>query len=426
MKVTLRSGTMEQSVEIPDRNLIGLVEPAIPPGEALESPGSVITKALENPIGAQQLEAVLSPASRVAILVDDITRPTPTREILAVLLPKLASAGVPERNITVTIACGLHRQPSENDRLAILGRDILSKYDVAASDARNENNFTCVGATSSATPLYVNKRVADADLIITAGVIKSHAFAGFTGGAKSILPGVCSRRTILSNHRFHFIDYPNGMLGEADACLARRDMEEAARRFPLFIINAVKDVRGRVVGAFAGDVVEAHRAGVASFREMAETRAGEQADLILLEGGYSSRMHLYQAIGSIDAIITTRRPAIRDGGLVTLLAECREGMGTDLFRKAFSDSASPQAVLEHLRTSPPQDDQWSVQRLAFFLTKVRVALVTTGLAAAELQSMGLGHYGSLQQALDNAFREYGRDARVLVVKNPDFQILNVR
>jgi nickel-dependent lactate racemase len=426
MRVTLRSGQMEQSVDIPDGNLIGVVQPAVQAEGQLDTAEVIIREAVENPIGAQPLEALLSAASRVAIVVDDITRPTPTREILAVLLDELRRAGVSPGNTTITIACGLHRKPTREDKLAILGEEILSRYAVAASDARDEKSFYHLGTTSRGTPLYVNKRVREADLILTAGVIKSHAFAGFTGGAKSILPGISSRETILTNHRYEFVDYPHGILGDADACLARQDMEEAAGRLPVFIVNAVRDVRGRVAGAFAGDVVQAHRAGVALFRKMAERFVAEKADVVLLEGGYSSRMHLYQAIGSIDATISTRSPVVKDGGLVVLHAECREGMGADLFERVFARFETPQAILQHLRSVPPQDDQWSVQRLAFFLTRIRIALVSTGLGAAALQKIGMGHYATLQQALEAGLRDYGSAARVLVIKNPDFLILNAR
>ena len=429
MKISFTSGQMSQQVSIPDGNLIGVVQPATGQQRSLLPAEALIAEAIEHPIGKPRLEELLRPGAKVSIIVDDITRPTPSREVLAVLLPKLRALGVPERNINITIACGLHRKPTEEEKTTILGAEVASGYDVGYNDARAEQDFKQLFTTSSNTPVRLNNRVKDADLLITSGVIKCHAFAGFSGGAKSIIPGVASRTTILANHRFDFIEYPNGMLGDADACLARRDMEEAATRLPmpLFIINSVRDTQGRLVGVFAGDVVKAHRQGVALFRSLAEQFLDEQADIVLLEGGYSSRMHLYQAIGSIDAIISTRKPAVRDGGTVVLFAECRDGMGTKQFETAFRNQPDPASLLKQMRCSPTQDDQWSIQRLAFFLTRIKIGLVSSGLAGnGELSLMGIRRQDTLQQALDQGLREYGDKARVLVIKNPDFLILNAR
>jgi nickel-dependent lactate racemase len=429
MKLTFTSGQMSQQVSIPDGNLIGVVQPAAgqqgfpPPAEAL------IAEAIEHPIGLPRLEELLRPGSRVSLIVDDITRPTPSREVLAVLLPRLRALGIPQRNINITIACGLHRKPSEEEKTAILGAEVASAYDLGFNDARAGQDFTPLFTTSSGTPLLLNNRVRNADLLITSGIIKGHAMAGFSGGAKSIIPGVSSRTTILANHRFDFVDYPNGMLGEADACLTRRDMEEAARRLPmaLFIINAVRDTQGRLVGVFAGDVVQAHRRGVALFRGIAERFLDEQADIVLLEGGYSSRLHLYQAVGSIDPVIYTKKPVVRDGGTVVLFAECRDGMGTKLFENAFRNQPDPACLLRQMRCSPTQDDQWTIQRMAFFLTRCRIMIVSSGLAGSgELSVMGIRCMDTLQRALDQALWDYGAKARVLVIKNPDSLILNAR
>jgi nickel-dependent lactate racemase len=426
MEVTFTSGQMSQRVAIPDTNLVGIVQPATRNEQTLEPPQSIIARAIDNPIGKPRLEELLRPDSKVSVVVDDITRPTPTRDVLSVVLPRLRELGIPEQNVNITIACGLHRKPTEEEKATILGAEVVARYDVGYNDARAEHNFTHVLTTAQDTPVFLNNRVKDADLLITSGVIKCHAFAGFTGGAKSIIPGVSSRTTILANHRFDFIEYPKGMLGEPDACLARRDMEEAAASLPVFIVNAVRDISGRVIGVFAGDAVKAHRQGAALFRSIAEQILDEQADVVLLEGGYSSRMHLYQAVGSIDALISTSKPVVRNGGTVVLFAECRDGMGTDIFETAFSNHQSPTALLEAMRASPPMDDQWSVQRLAFFLTRLSVGMVSSGLRNGELARVGIRQHPSLQDALGHSLREHGPHARVLVVKNPDYLILNAR
>jgi nickel-dependent lactate racemase len=416
---------MVEDIKLPDKNLIGILQPSEIPLTKENSKKS-IEKALENPIGSPPLEDLITPASIVSIVVDDITRPTPTKDILEVLLNKLRSVGVPQEKIKITIGNGMHRRPTQEEMGFILGEKIRDQFDVASNDARDDSQFVYLGDTGNNTPLFFNRRVVEADLVLTTGIIKPHSFAGFTGGAKSILPGVSSKGTILANHRYDFVDFPQGTYGDADASFARRDMEEAARRLPVFILNVVKDAKGRVVGVFAGDVVKAHRQGVKLFEEIALHSVHEVADIIFMEGNYASSQTLYQALGGIDVTLISRKPVIKEGGMVVLLAQCREGFGSKILEDFIPAFHSPSDILNFLKHSPPEEDQWSAQRLAYYLTKIDVAIVTNGIAKEDLGKSKMSYFSTMDDALHDAFNRFGQDMRIMVIRNPDYLILNVK
>lgn len=424
MKFDFVSGEMKETFNIPDNNLVSFFEPrkTIRPSENAKE---IIKSALENPIGAKRLEDIIFPYSRIAIVTDDATRSTPIREIMDVLLPKLKHLGVKVKNITITVGNGLHKEPSDEEKASILGKEIINKMSVGSNNARDESCFTYCGTTSSGTPLFINRRVIEADLIITLGMIKTHSFAGFTGGAKSILPGVSSKETILKNHKFEFIEYPKGILGDADMSYARKDMEEAAGRLPVFMLNVVLNKEKRVLGAFAGDVVKAHRKGVEFFQSFAQVTVKELADVVVVEGGFPASENLYFALSGISGVLSTKRPIVKKGGTVIVMSHCREGIGEKIIEDLFLKYKSAERVIQHLKSNPPVEAQWAAQHLASYLSMVDVSLVTCGVPDYKLKALKIKSCKSVSQAIKDAFNRYGANMKVIVVKNADSLIANV-
>jgi nickel-dependent lactate racemase len=346
--------------------------------------------------------------------------------MLEILLEKLAEMGVEDESIKITVGNGLHRSPTLEEKVNIFGEGNLKRYDIKVHDARNKSSLTYIDTTNAGTPLFVNKRVAEADLVITLGIIRSHAFAGFTGGAKSILPGVSGKETILKNHRYEFIEYPRGILGDAEMSVTRRDMEEAALKLPVFMVNVVLDLEKRVVGAFAGNVVSAHRKGVDLFKKFAEVQVDERADVVLVEAGYPASENLYFALFGAECIVTTRSPIVKKGGTVILLSQCREGVGGEIIEKVFATFDSPAQVLEHLKNSPPVEEQWAAQYLAYCLLERDIAIVTHGITQEDAEELKMHYFPTVKEALYNAFEKYGQEMKIFVVKHADFLIANVR
>lgn len=424
MKIDLKSGTMEETVEVPDKNIIGMLQPS-KPALVLRDKRELIREAMENPIGGPGLDRLIHPDSTIAIVVDDHSRPTPTQDMLEVVLQKLADLGVKDESIKITVGNGLHRKPTPEEQVKLFGEEMLKKYDIKVHAARDESALTYIGTTQAGTPLFVNKRVAEADLVITLGMIKSHSFAGFTGGAKSILPGVSGKETILKNHRYEFIEYPQGITGEAEMSVPRKDMEEAASKLPVFIVNVVLDLEKRILGAFAGNVVEAHRKGGEFFRKIAAVQVTEQADVVIVEGGYPASESLYFSLSGLASVITTKSPIVKKGGTVIVLTQCREGIGAEIIEELFTAFSSPEQVLEHLKNNPPVEEQWAVQHLAHYLLHRDIAIVTSGMKKEELEKLKMHYFTTVQEALNKTFEKYGEDMKIFIVKKADSLIANV-
>ena len=421
MYIEFISGNLKDSIEIPDENLLAVLEAPETPktsGGAAE----LIKKAIENPVESQTLEMLVDSKARVAIVVDDITRPTPTKLILEVLLKKLYHLSIKKDRINIIIANGLHRETTANEKAMIVGQEVLEKISVSDNRAREKQCFKFLGSTQMGTPIYVNKRVAEADLIITIGMIKSHSFAGFTGGAKSILPGVSSVETILRNHRFDFIEYPKGILGDAELSFPRKDMEDACERLPIFMINVLLDGDKNVYGAVAGDIVHAHRKGIELFRKTAEVNVSEPADVVIVEGGFPSSESLYFALSNLAGIMSTKKPIIRKGGTVILLSQCREGVGAKIVEDLFPRFDSPKKILTHIKENDGVEEQWAAQHLASYLSDANILLVTNGIKKEVVELLKMQYFNTMKDALYYAFDFHGDDMKILVVKKADSMI----
>lgn len=424
MDIVLKSGSMQESVTIPDENIIDILQPS-KPDLVVRDRRELICETIEAPIDSPGLDKLIHPGSTVAIVVDDHTRPTPTQVMLEVVLQKLAELGVKDGSIKITVGNGLHRKPVPGELVKIFGKEVLKKYDIEVHDARDETALSSIGTTQAGTPILVNKRVTEADLVITLGVIKAHGFAGFTGGAKSILPGVSGKETILKNHKYEFIEPPHGIVGDAEKSAPRRDMEEAALKLPVFIVNVVLDLQKRMVGAFAGNLVGAHRKGVELFRSFAEVQVPEQADVVIVEGEYPASESLYFALFGAESVVMTKSPIVKKKGTIILPTQCREGVGPKILEDLFTPFTSPKEVLEHLKNSPPVEGQWAAQHIAYCLLEHEMAIVTSGITQKQVEELMMRHFTTTQEALQHAAGKYGGNMKIFIVKHANFLIANV-
>ncbi|MEA5033114.1 MAG: nickel-dependent lactate racemase [Sphaerochaeta sp.] len=423
MNIKLTSGSMLQEIVLPDDHIAGFVRPDNSVGTDVYS-DQMIIDSIDNPIGCKKLSERILPNQSIAIVVDDATRPTPTKRILPMLLSKLEALGIDKSKITITIGTGLHRSPTDQEKENILGFTILNSYNVADNDARNPDCFALAGKTSETTSIYLNKRVLDADHVITIGMVKSHAFAGFTGGAKSILPAVASQKTIHENHCFHNIEYPRGVLGSCEMSGTRKGMEAAARLVDPFIINVVLSGNGEIIFVAAGDVVKAHRKAVEIYSKSAMRTVPEEVDIALVFGGHAGSVNFYQALFGCNVVKTTQRPILKKNGTVILFAECREGSGSKLFEKMMPAFPTPEAILTHLSTGEVVDDQWAVQFLATFIRDINVFVVSTGLTRELAEILHVNLFGSAKAAFDEAVKRAPSDYRIAIIENPDVLVVN--
>jgi len=424
MKINLNSGAMSEKLELDESHVAGIIHP-----DKIQS-ASILTDddlldAIDNPIDSPQLEQLVQASSHVAIIVDDATRPTPTKRILPLILGKLKSIGVPDQQISITIATGLHRKTTAQEKSAILSDDVMSSFNIEDNDARDPDVTAYAGTTASGKEIYLNKRILGADIVITIGVVKSHAFAGFTGGAKSILPGVASQRTIHENHCYYNIEYPRGVLGSCEMSATRKGMEEAARLVNPFIINVVLGESNQIQFAVAGDVVSAHRAAVNYFKKGALKTVPEKVDIAIVHGGLAGSISFYQGLFGCNVVKTTEKPILKKSGIVILFAECREGSGSKLLEEMMPKFDTPDEILQNLASNEVFDDQWAVQFLATFLRDIKIFLVSTGISDDLAAKLKIRLFKNAEEAVQEAISVSNEDYRMAVIQNPDVLIVNL-
>ena len=247
--------------------------------------------------------------------------------------------------------------------------------------------------------------------------------AGYTGGGKSILPGTSGMRTIIADHGFEATSDSKSVLGQIEGNPIREDIEEAARMVgPSFIVNVVVNSKGEAVKVVAGDIIEAHRVGTKVVDRMAKVAVPRKADIIITACGYPKDISLYQATCGIAATSRLPAPIIREHGVIILVAECREGVGSVFFQKIMKMGA-PEDILRHI--SRPRfwmQDQWAAQIWSSILKKAEIIVVTRGIAKKTLTEMNISHAISIKEAIRSALNKLGKDARIVVLPDAPYVI----
>ena len=337
-KIPLAFGNGFSELSIPEKNFSSIILPSEP--EEREDGALLIKKALENPVKSRRLSEIVNSDSKISIIVSDVTRPTPTAKILPPLLEALDICGAKDENITIVFALGLHRQQTAEESKKLIGEDIYKKIRCIQHDT---SRCRRIGVTSRGTPIEVFEEVLDADFVIGTGGIEFHYYAGYSGGAKSILPGVSSEESVLTNHKMMIEE--NAVSGRVDSPV-RRDMEEAAEAFGLkFILNVILDSKKGIVAAVAGDFIAAHRKGV-EFVDAMYKAPVEPADAVVVScGGYPKDINLYQANKALD----NATQAVKEGGSIILVAECEEGIGNQVYECWNMQCKNPDDAIERFK-----------------------------------------------------------------------------
>lgn len=385
----------------------------------------ILEAALENPIGSGRLEEIITKNSTVAIIVDDITRPTPTKAILKPILDRLKRIGVNKENIDIVFANGSHRVHTYAEKEALLGREVLSEYKVHEHNAHDEAGLKFFGTTKRGNPVMINRLVADADVKILTGLIKPHCQAAYSGGGKAILPGVSSIETIMNDHNFQAVKC--GKLGVIEGNLIREDIEEAAQMIgTCFLINVIIDPDKVIVGAVAGDMIEAHRVGCKVLDSTCRFELEKQIDICIAVCEPPIDINFYQSINGLVSTIKVRNPIIKKGGIVILLAECKEGMGHPVFEKWAG--STPKQILQTLEESKTfEEGQWSIQVMAECLDHAQVMVVSDEKNKLDLEASGMMYKRSVEEALHEAIERIGTSSpEILILPKAPYTILDLK
>jgi len=322
--VWLPYGKSDICVRIPARNLLGSIEP-----KEVRSVADVkaeVERALNEPIGSKRLSEIAQPEHKVAIVVDDFTRNTPSHAMLLPVLAELNAAGVKDENVTVIFGCGTHRAVKPEEAMKILGEEALNRVKTV-SHACNAQDLAFVGKTKHGTTVRVNRIFAEADLKVLLGDVNFHYYAGYGGGRKSVIPAISCKETISHNHAM--LLHANARTGVLDGNPVHEDMTEAARLAKTdFIINVVTNSKGEIVKAFAGDLEQAFLEATKLVDDMYRITVDRRADIVVVSaGGYPADMNLYQAYKALDNALEV----VKRGGTIIMVAECAEGHGNQVF-----------------------------------------------------------------------------------------------
>lgn len=324
MVIEFGYGNGVQRVNVPAENLITVLESN--PMRHLRYDAEAVRYALEHPIGTLRLRELVRPGQKIAIVTSDITRPLPSSDVLPPLLDELYQAHVAPEDITVVFALGSHRKHTMEEQLHLVGSRCYREVRCIDSDP---SDCVRLGRTTAGTPVDITRVVAEADVRICLGNIEFHYFAGYSGGAKAIMPGVSTPDAIQANHRL--MVSPDACAGKLSGNPLREDIEEAGRICGIdFIVNAVLDEHRRIVYAVAGDVVQAHRVGCSYLDRMYQKPIPARADIVLVsQGGAPKDNNLYQTQKALE----NARHAVKPGGVIILMGACPEGLGSTVFER---------------------------------------------------------------------------------------------
>ena len=396
-----------------EKNLLQVVTAKMHEYDPGKSEVELIREALEHPIGTPRLRELAKGKNKVVLVTSDHTRAVPSKLTLPILLEEIRS-GNPDADITILIATGLHRATTEEEQRRMFGDAIVDHEKIAINNAFDPTQFTHVCTLPSGADFNVNKLATECDLLITEGFIEPHFFAGFSGGRKSILPGICSQETVNENHSYKAISSPYANTGVLEHNPIHEDMVCAARAVNVqFIFNVALNGEKKVIAAWAGDLEQAHAAGVAFIRKWSQC-PGITGDIVVTSnGGYPLDQNLYQ---SPKAVATAEACAGEDG-VIIMCCSCADGMGGTHFAKLIK-MGTVDEIDGYLSKIPPKEtipEQWCPQIYARILKKHPVILVTTYLDHEEVRKANMIPASSPDEALEIAYQMKGRDAKVVVI-----------
>lgn len=360
-------------------------------GEAL------VRAAMQNPIGSPRLSELARGKSKIVIIASDHTRPVPSRVIIPPMLEEIRSVN-PSAQITLLIATGCHRETTREELVEKFGEAIVENEAIVIHDCSATEELVPIGRLPSGGELSINRLAAEADLLLSEGFIEPHFFAGFSGGRKSVLPGVAARESVLANHCSEFIAHPRARTGILEGNPIHEDMVWAAKQAGLaYIVNVVINEKKEAIYAVAGDVEAAHLAGCDFLRELCRVKPIPSDIVISTNGGYPLDQNIYQAVKGMTAAEAT----VKEGGVIIMLARSNDGHGGESFyRQLASEGDIDKTAAAFLARGRNETlpDQWQSQILLRILKRASVIYVSEA-PDDMIRAMHMHPAHSLQEAM---------------------------
>lgn len=404
MKVSLNYGHTSIALDIPDKNYMGTLNPK--DTREIEDSINEVRRALANPIGSKKLKELVSSQDKVIILVSDVSRPCPSYSLLPPILKELNEAGLSNDQITIVFGLGVHRKQTEEEKKKLVGEEVYNQVKCIDHDI---DNCVRIGTTKRGNQVFIFKKILDADFIIATGNLEFHYFAGYSGGAKAVAPGVCGRETIANNHK-HFLE-PGAKAGKIEGNPVREEMEEIGEMVGIdFMVNAVLNSHKKIVKVVAGDVTKAHREGTKYINDMFRVEIDELADIVITSpGGYPKDIDLYQTHKAME----NASLAVKNGGIIIVVGECRDGLGEGKFAQALNGKLSPQELIEELKKNFILG-RHKASRVAKIHLDSEIYLVSN-LKKEIKAKLFIKNFNSLEKAFSNALKKQGEKAKALLI-----------
>ena len=386
----------------------------------IKNPIKAIREAINNPVGNLSLKTIIKNKKKitsVCIVISDATRPIPTHLILEGLLRELIDYGIQEKKIRILIATGLHRPSSREELNKIF--DTVSTRDVKIVNhiATDKKSLVALHNSNLEDPIYINKYYYESDLKILTGYVEPHFFFGFSGGYKSIIPGLAGAETILANHSAENIASPYARFGIQENNPLPKYSSRYAKIIGVdFTINVCINKNHEITQIAAGDIELVHKRLVDYQNKHIFKDIQEPFDIVICgNGGYPLDLNLYQAVKSM----AVGELCVKQGGIIVSVNECREGVGIgqDNFKELIFSEKSPEEIYNKiLKKEIVVPDQWQIQVLTRILMKSKVYLVSN-MKEEEIGNIGLKYADTVEDAIKISLIKRGRDAKILILPN---------
>lgn len=404
MRIEIAIDDRKQYVEVPEQDLLGVLEQN---EVKVERTGAdCVYYALEHPIGTPRLKEIVKPGEKIAIVTSDLTRPIPSYVVLPPILEELEEAGCRDEDIVIVFALGSHRKQTEAEMRKLVGDKVYERYHCMDGDL---DDVVHMGTTKAGTPVDVTRVVAEADRRICLANIEYHYFAGYSGGAKAIMPGVSTRAAIQANHSMMVQEA--AAAGRIEGNPVRADLEEAIDYCPIdFIVNVVLDEHKKTIYAVAGHFIEAHRVGCRFLDGVYQKPIEQRADIVICsQGGKPKDLNLYQTQKALD----NAKHAIRDGGIIILVGSCKEGMGEHVFADWMQRAQKPEDLIQWIA----EDFQLGGHKaaaIALVMQHAKIFMVSD-IEPDFVRSIFMTPFSTVQEAYDAAVAELGENRKTLVM-----------
>jgi nickel-dependent lactate racemase len=409
MRTELQYGKGELAVEIPSSDVTVL---RTKHEEGLPDEAAAFHEAVRHPIGSAPLKELVGAGDQLAVVIPDITRPLPSDRLLPWLFEELSH--VPAANVTIINGTGSHRPNTEEELVAMVGREVASNYRIVNHDAHDPSTLAFAGRSPEGRDVYMNREYVEADRRIVLGFIEPHFMAGFSGGYKGVFPAVADIDSIMHYHRAAVIGHARSTWGVLEENPTQDQIRANGSLLPVdFLVNVTINRNKEITGYYCGEVLAAHERGCEANKASVMVACEREYPIVVTtNGGYPLDQNLYQAVKGMSAAYQI----VSDGGLIVAAARCNDGFPNHgNFRSMLLEHSSPQSMLETIH-SPGFSvfDQWQVQLFAQILQRARVGLYSE-LPADDVRSVHLHPIADIAFSITEELERIGEDAPVAVL-----------